>query len=311
MTNRIILLSFSCWLMCISVSFSQGVDSITTSKKVVIAEEMPQYPGGDAALLEYISEEVRYPTECRKNGEMGIVFVTYSVNAFGDVDSVAIFHSSNALFNEEAKRVIRSIRGYKPGKQDGKPVRVKFTIPIKFVLNDGSEEAEHRMYNAIAVGYYKIALEVQSSGSDQMAIHLLGEAISNGKDWFYQAYMTRGDLQLNVKEYQKALDDYNIALGISDSLVAAWQGKGKALMALNRLDEASSAFQNALRLRPNSFDALYNLGVIRLTERKFEEGITYFSKAIEMDATSGHQLLQPRNVLGPFAQSGGRLPRLA
>ncbi len=275
------------FLIILKTSFSQGLETKICTDSVSKIDEMPQYPGGDEALLRFIGDEVVYPRECKKNGIMGIVFISYVVNELGEVDDINIFLSSEDLFNEEAIRVIQSIRGYKSGKRDGIPVKVKFTVPIKFILNDGSEAEELKLNQNLAIAYYKIALKSYSFGCPSMSKKFLEKAIFYGKNWFYQGYLSLGDLRFNEGEYQNALDDYTAALGISDTLVSAWQGKGKSLMAMNRLDEASIAFQNAIRLRPKSFDAFYNLGVIRLTERKFEDGITYFSKSIELDPSSG------------------------
>ncbi len=266
--------------------FSQGSDEKIADGKVTIVEEMPAYPGGNDALLKYVSRELRYPQECRKNGLTGVVFVTFFVNESGAVDNAYVSFSSNSLFNDEAVRVIKSIRGYTPGKQQGKPVIVKFTMPISFILND-SEEDLRTVDQTVATGYYKIALDELAKNNDRSAIYFLGEAIARGNNWLYQAHATRGDLQLRSSNYQEALDDYSAAVGISDTLVSAWQGKGMALLAMNRLDEAASAFQSVLRLRPNAFDATFNLGLIRLTQKQFEEAHIIFSKAIEMDGSSG------------------------
>lgn len=100
-----------------------------------IVEDMPQFPGGDAALLKYIAEHVEYPPIAKENGITGVVYVSYIVDRDGSIKDVKVVRGADPFLDKEAKRVVTTLRGYKPGKQRGKPVPVQFTIPIRFVLN--------------------------------------------------------------------------------------------------------------------------------------------------------------------------------
>jgi len=100
----------------------------------VIVEEMPEFPGGDAALLQYIQSNIRYPTYAREAGIQGTVFVSFVVDENGNVRDVQVLKGIGGGCDEEAVRVIKSLPKFKPGKQRGKPVRVKMQVPIRFVL---------------------------------------------------------------------------------------------------------------------------------------------------------------------------------
>jgi protein TonB len=100
-----------------------------------IVEDMPAYPGGDAALLKYIGENTEYPPIAKENGITGVVYVSYIVDKDGKVKDVKVVRGADAFLDKEAIRVVKMLKGYKPGKQRGKPVQVQFTIPIRFVLN--------------------------------------------------------------------------------------------------------------------------------------------------------------------------------
>jgi periplasmic protein TonB len=100
-----------------------------------IVEDMPAFPGGDAALLKYIAENVKYPPIAKENGITGVVYVSYIVDKDGSIKDVKVVRGADPFLDKEAMRVVSGIKGYKPGKQRGKPVPVQFTIPIRFVLN--------------------------------------------------------------------------------------------------------------------------------------------------------------------------------
>lgn len=100
-----------------------------------IVEDMPSFPGGDAALLKYIAQNVEYPPIAKENGITGVVYVSYIVGKDGKVRDVKVVRGADPFLDKEAIRVVKTLSGYKPGKQRGKPVPVQFTIPIRFVLN--------------------------------------------------------------------------------------------------------------------------------------------------------------------------------
>ncbi|MFM1876729.1 MAG: hypothetical protein RL266_2466 [Bacteroidota bacterium] len=100
-----------------------------------IVEDMPAFPGGDAALLKYIAENVEYPAIAKENGITGVVYVSYIVDKDGSIKDVKVVRGADPFLDKEAVRVVKTLKGYKPGKQRGKPVPVQFTIPIRFVLN--------------------------------------------------------------------------------------------------------------------------------------------------------------------------------
>ena len=99
-----------------------------------IVEEMPQFPGGDAKLLEYVATHIKYPQIARETGIQGRVFVGFVVEPDGSVSNVKILRGIGGGCDEEAMRVIKSLPKWKPGKQRGKAVRVSYQIPVLFKL---------------------------------------------------------------------------------------------------------------------------------------------------------------------------------
>ena len=101
----------------------------------VVVESMPEFPGGQQALFKYLAENVKYPVIAQENGIQGRVICQFVVNKDGSiVDVVAVRSSGEPSLDKEAIRVIKSMPKWKPGKQRGKPVRVKYTVPVNFRL---------------------------------------------------------------------------------------------------------------------------------------------------------------------------------
>ncbi len=100
----------------------------------VVVEEMPMFPGGDAALLQYISEHTQYPEVAKENNIQGKVIVRFCVTSKGGVDKVSILKGVDPELDKEAIRVVQTLPPFKPGKQGGKPVPVWYMVPINFTL---------------------------------------------------------------------------------------------------------------------------------------------------------------------------------
>ncbi len=106
-----------------------------------IAEEMPQFPGGEKALMEYIAKNLTYPQEARDKGVEGRVFISMVIDKDGSVSNVKVLRGISKECDAEAVRVISSLPKWKPGKIKGEPVPVSYMIPINFKLQ-GEEKAE-------------------------------------------------------------------------------------------------------------------------------------------------------------------------
>ena len=101
----------------------------------MVVESMPEFPGGQQALFKYLADNVKYPVIAQENGIQGRVICQFVVNKDGSiVDVQAVRSSGEPSLDKEAIRVIKSMPKWKPGKQRGKPVRVKYTVPVNFRL---------------------------------------------------------------------------------------------------------------------------------------------------------------------------------
>lgn len=97
-------------------------------------EQMPQFGSGDKELLEYLSKNIKYPAIARENGIQGTVVVQFVVGKDGSIQSPQVVRSIGGGCDEEALRVVKGMPNWQPGKQQGRAVKVKFTLPIRFRL---------------------------------------------------------------------------------------------------------------------------------------------------------------------------------
>lgn len=110
-----------------------------------VVEQMPQFPGGPAALMQFLSQNVKYPEEAYQKGTQGRVIVTFVVEKDGSITEARVVRSIEPLLDKEALRVINSMPNWNPGTQNGEPVRVKYTVPITFRLQ-GNNDAKADKY---------------------------------------------------------------------------------------------------------------------------------------------------------------------
>ena len=99
-----------------------------------VVEQMPSYPGGMGALMQYLSSNIKYPVIAEENGIQGRVICTFVVEKDGSITDVKIAKSVDPSLDKEAVRVVKSMPKWIPGKQNGSAVRVKYTLPVTFRL---------------------------------------------------------------------------------------------------------------------------------------------------------------------------------
>ena len=109
-----------------------GENQLTLMGDVV--EQMPSFPGGPQALLDYLSEHINYPEGYEETCVQGRVVITFVVEKDGSLSDITVVKSLEKAFDEEALRAVKSMPNWIPGMQDGKPVRVKYTVPVNFRL---------------------------------------------------------------------------------------------------------------------------------------------------------------------------------
>lgn len=104
------------------------------TKVFTVVEQMPMFPGGDAALMSYLANNIHYPTVAAENGVQGRVVVGFVVERDGSITDVSVLRGVDPSLDREAMRVVKSMPRWTPGKQNGSAVRVKYQVPVAFRL---------------------------------------------------------------------------------------------------------------------------------------------------------------------------------
>lgn len=168
-----------------SVALKDKTDAssaVSDDKKVFdIVEEKPQFPGGEAALMRFVAENIRYPQEALKAKKEGRVVVQFVVTKTGGIGDVKVIRGVDRSLDAEAIRVVKSLPAFTPGKLDGKPVNVWYTIPISFKTsgNDNSNKTESVKQASSDAKITVNGVELKPDDSTKFQI--------NGEDVTYQA----------------------------------------------------------------------------------------------------------------------------
>ena len=107
---------------------------VEDNKIFEVVEQNPTFPGGTAALMSWLSQNIKYPVIAAENGVKGRVIVQFVVEKDGSITDVVVVKSVDPSLDKEATRVIKNMPHWIPGRQNGSPVRVRFTVPVTFTL---------------------------------------------------------------------------------------------------------------------------------------------------------------------------------
>ena len=107
-----------------------------TDEIFVVVENQPEFPGGNTAMMKFLSENIKYPVIAQENGIQGRVICNFVVEKDGSITDVQVVRGVDPSLDREAVRVIQQMPRWKPGKQRGQAVRVRFTLPVVFRLQN-------------------------------------------------------------------------------------------------------------------------------------------------------------------------------
>ncbi|MGD9492470.1 MAG: energy transducer TonB [Bacteroidales bacterium] len=119
------------YIMSSKFNIEETIDTVVFS----LNEIQPEFPGGPDALMEFLARNIKYPVNARENNIQGTVYVTYIIEPDGKVTNIKVVQGIGGGCDEEAIRVVSIMPQWKPGMQLNKPVRVQFTLPIRFILS--------------------------------------------------------------------------------------------------------------------------------------------------------------------------------
>ncbi len=122
-------------LMTSSACWAQKPAPQKHDSTYTVVDHMPQFPGGDTALNNFLKKNIHYPENAAGAGIEGTVYVSFVINGDGSIDNVSLLRDIGGGCGDEAVRVVKLMPKWKPGKQNGNAVSVKYYLPIKFQLS--------------------------------------------------------------------------------------------------------------------------------------------------------------------------------
>lgn len=152
----------------------ENCDSISEDTCWSLPEVMPEFPGGQIELMKFLSQNIKYPETAVKNNIQGRVMVEFVIDKEGNVISPSVLRGISPELDAEALRIIDMMPKWIPGKLNGKPVKVKYTIPISFVLSNNVTDIKEKQVSTIAGELTKQVL----TGSD-VGVLLNGRSATN------------------------------------------------------------------------------------------------------------------------------------
>lgn len=195
-------------------------EDVIPSEVFVVVEEMPRYPGGDTALMQYVYKNLRYPPEAKAKGIQGRVILRFCVNAAGSVDRVAVLRGVDPILDNEAVRVISSLTGWIPGRQGGKPVNVWYSIPVTFGLSESGSGYRPRYFVVNSDTIYTYIKEMPQFPGGRETLNNYRETSLKYPDAAKNTGLG-GTVSIRfIVDINGNLSDFNIISGVSPALDA-------------------------------------------------------------------------------------------
>ena len=153
-------------LIITTVKHQEEIDNELASQPDVFDQvaEAPEFPGGFAAMIQYLSNNVRYPKDAKEAGTEGRVIVSFIVEKDGSISNARVTKPTYSSLDEEALRLVSTMPKWMPGKQDGEAVRVKYSVPVSFRLKDNETPKPEGTVMSIPVVSPEEKAEIDENG---------------------------------------------------------------------------------------------------------------------------------------------------
>lgn len=165
-------------------------------------DELPEFPGGTASLLEYLRKTIKYPAVCRENNVQGRVIVSFTIDTDGSITDAEVVRSVDPLLDAEALRTISQMPAWKPGRKNGNIVKVKYSVPINFRLDSSTARSSSPQWIYV--------YDVTGSDEDEIGgimLSLLTSSMRNNGQDPNQAYLNKPEFKTLMTAYRSAQEE--------------------------------------------------------------------------------------------------------
>jgi TonB family protein len=189
-----------------------GLDKPDKNGIYQVIDKMPQYPGGEKALLDYIGQNLKYPVDAQEKGIQGRIVVRFVVTKFGKVENVEIVRGLYPSMDKEGVRMVSSLPDWIPGEQKGQKVSVYYTVPITFKLDGGDSKPkaiDPAKRPLIILDGNIVPKDYNFSTLNKDSFHIVGIVKTDQKEKLdevalkYNAYTSNGVVFIESKQYTR------------------------------------------------------------------------------------------------------------
>jgi TonB family protein len=243
-------------LLCLSLKSQDIIYQITPSTKNAV---IPQFKGGEFAMYDFLTDNIKYPQEAMESGIHGRIFVSFVVEKDGSVSNVKLLIGIGGGCDEEAIRVVKMMNGlWIPGTIDGEPVRVQFNLPVKFTISESTNSHD-------AASSYNKGLKLMKEAKYDKAISYFS-AYKPAENLYPDAIYARGMCKYLLADYKGSITDWEDAkkAGHEDcgpKLSEVYFKLGNIYREEKKYPIAISCFSKSLENSPDDVNVLYNRGI--------------------------------------------------
>lgn len=200
-------------------------DNSMDDDKKTTKTQMPSFPGGQKAMMQYLAENVKYPENARKNGKSGRVIVQFIVEEDGSITETKVIKSIDPELDAEALRIVNGMPKWTPAIQDGKTVRVKFFMPIVFSDDESHKKEKKTQTTVVKVkgDMIKINDETITKNADEIVV------IGTDPEWKAQPVFVCDGKVITSAEFKKISPDKieSVTVNKDEATIEKYGAKGK------------------------------------------------------------------------------------
>jgi protein TonB len=196
------------------VMIADSTASTSTDKPFTFVDVMPQFQGGDAALIKFLQQNIKYPAMERDNDIQGRVIVRFVIDEEGNVTDVETTRPVSPGLDREAQRVVKMLPKFTPGTQQGKAVKVYYNLPIVFKLDDGGQKGFDMQVQEKAAKdkNFKAGLNYLNAGDFKAAKKAFEKSAGKKKDGIVYTFI--GNVNIRLGDKKEACEAYRNAINL-------------------------------------------------------------------------------------------------
>lgn len=174
-TREVTLASVKAETLPITTKQQNDKNPAIEEEPFIVVQQMPQYPGGQDAMMKFLAQNVKYPADAQQRGIQGMVILSFIITKTGEINTIKVVRSVDPALDKEAVRVVSLMPNWIPGKQNGENENVKFTLPVRFALDKPSPD---KALTVIGYGKSEASDKIDLGGANSPLVIIDGKESS-------------------------------------------------------------------------------------------------------------------------------------